>query len=425
MKIVMVAPFSVYPKSTVPIRMLPIAKNLAERGNEVNIIVPPYDNISESGREYEIDGIDIINAEFVDLPLIKYPLMLFSMIQKIVKYSPNVVYIFKPKGYSGLVAMVLILFKRLGLYKKTKILLDTDDWEGYGGFADFFKQHSAYPNIMLTFFDFQERLIPKQVDGITVASKTLVSKLLSEGILAEKLFYVPNGKPERNFDVLDNEVVALRKSLKLEGTPVILLYTRFFEYKLNKVVDILDYVIQKVPSAKLLVLGKGEFGEENELKQLITDKGLGDSVIFGGWINFNDIPKYLAIGDVAIYPFDDTPLNRAKCPGKLIELMAAQRAIVANNVGQIKEYIEDGKSGLLADVRDNMQFASLVAKILKDHNLQSELEINSKERILTSFSWSKLTNSVELAIAGRHKEGPIEKTRRIWANRSAKNYNFK
>lgn len=425
MKIVMVAPFSVYPKGTVPIRMLPIAKNLAERGNEVNIIVPPYDNISESGREYEIDGIDIINAEFVDLPLIKYPLMLFSMIQKIVKYSPNVVYIFKPKGYSGLVAMVLILFKRLGLYKKTKILLDTDDWEGYGGFADFFKQHSAYPNIMLTFFDFQERLIPKQVDGITVASQTLVSKLLSEGILAEKLFYVPNGKPERNFDVLDNEVVALRKSLKLEGTPVILLYTRFFEYKLNKVVDILDYVIQKVPSAKLLVLGKGEFGEENELKQLITDKGLGDSVIFGGWINFNDIPKYLAIGDVAIYPFDDTPLNRAKCPGKLIELMAAQRAIVANNVGQIKEYIEDGKSGLLADVRDNMQFASLVAKILKDHNLQSELEINSKERILTSFSWSKLTNSVELAIAGRHKEGPIEKTRRIWANRSAKNYNFK
>ena len=154
-------------------------------------------------------------------------------------------YIFKPKGYSGLVAMVLTLFKRLGLYKKTKILLDTDDWEGYGGFADFFKQHSTYPNIMLTFFDFQERLIPKQVDAITVASQTLVSKLLSEGILAEKLFYVPNGKPERNFDVLDSEVVSLRKSLKLEGTPVILLYTRFFEYKLDKIVDILNYVIAK------------------------------------------------------------------------------------------------------------------------------------------------------------------------------------
>ena len=158
--------------------------------------------------------------------------------------------------------------------------------------------------------------------------------------------------------------------------------------------------MQKIPTAKLLVLGKGEFGEENELKQLIKDKGLGDSVIFGGWINFKDIPKYLAIGDVAIYPFDDTPLNRAKCPGKLIELMTAKRAIVANNVGQIKEYIEDGKSGLLVDVKDNMQFASLVVKILTDHNLQSKLEINSKERILTSFSWSKLTNTVELAMSG-------------------------
>ena len=83
MKIVMVAPFSVYPKGTVPIRMLPIAKTLAERGNEVQIVVPPYDNISESGREYEIDGIDIVNAQICRFAhyQISFDAM-FSMIQK-------------------------------------------------------------------------------------------------------------------------------------------------------------------------------------------------------------------------------------------------------------------------------------------------------------------------------------------------------
>lgn len=399
MKIVMIAPFSVYPKGTVPIRMLPIAENLVKRGNFVEIVVPPYDNPSESGRQYCINGVKISNVNFINLPIIKYFATLSGLLRRIFSVRPNLVYIFKPKGYSGLAAASLAMLRRLGLLKNTAIILDTDDWEGRGGFADYFKKQSIYPQIMLNFFDFQEQWIPRHMDAITVASRALESKLLSEGIAPNKIFYVPNGKPDRNFDVPEQEVKALKTSLGLTNVPVILLYTRFFEFKLEKVVDVLKCIKQSIPDVKLLVVGKGEFGEEKELVRLASNQGLGNSVVFSGWINSIDIPKYLALGDIAIYPFDDTPLNRAKCPGKLIELMNARRAIVADDVGQIREYIQNGKSGLLADYKNTAQFAALVIKVLNDDNLKKTLATNSGKRINEAFNWCMLTNIVELALS--------------------------
>ena len=123
------------------------------------------------------------------------------------------------------------------------------------------------------------------------------------------------------------------------------------------------------------------------MQKLLNHRGLMQSVVFTGWISSKDIPKYIAIGDVAIYPLDDTILNRSKCPGKLIELMSAGRAVVASNVGQAREYIEDGVSGFLVDENDGRLFGLLVVTILTDSTLKSKLQSNSKDRITTSFNW--------------------------------------
>jgi glycosyltransferase involved in cell wall biosynthesis len=390
-KIAMVAPFSIYPKGTVTMRMLPIAKNLAKSGNVLSIIVPPYDNPSESGREYLYEGIKIINVKFFDLPILKYPLTVLQIWLKIVALNAECVYIFKPKGYSGLAAMFMVLLKRFGLIQK-KILIDTDDLEGLSGFADYYRKSSTYPELMLSFFDLQERWIPKHVEGITVASRALEKKLLNEGIPKRMIFYVPNGEPQRSFIPKVADVLALRKKLGLETVPVVLLYTRFFEYHLEQVVEIFKNV------------KKGEFGEEKKLMQLTLMGGLGNSVIFGGWVAYENIPAYLALGDVALYPFDDTPLNRAKCPGKLIELMKSGRAIVANKVGQIAEYIEDHKSGILVNSADPSDFSSRVIELLRNDDLRIMLGANAQKRLSNSFNWDLLSSNVQRAVTLNYKK---------------------
>ena len=139
-------------------------------------------------------------------------------------------------------------------------MIDTDDLEGLGGFADYYRKSSTYPELMLSFFDLQERWIPKHVGGITVASRALEKKLLDAGIPKRMIFYVPNGEPQRIFKTKDEDVSVLRKKLGLEKVPVVLLYTRFFEYHLEQVVEIIKNVKKEIPQAKLLVIGKGEFG---------------------------------------------------------------------------------------------------------------------------------------------------------------------
>jgi glycosyltransferase involved in cell wall biosynthesis len=312
--------------------------------------------------------------------------------------KPNVVYVFKPKGYSGLVAICLALLKRLVFWSSLGLVLDMDDWEGWGGFCDFYFEKSLYPKYMLDFFDFQERWIPKHVDAVTVASRLLMNRVLNWDISRERVFYVPNGAPSKSFNVDAYDVFSLKLKLGLENRKVVLLYTRFFEYNLQRVVEVFGKVRRELDNAKLLVVGKGEFGEEEQLKELLKKAGLQRHVVFAGWVRVEDVPKYLAVGDVAVYPFDDTLLNRAKCPGKLVELMLAGKAIVAEKVGQIAEYIVHGKSGLLVRCGDIDGFASAVINILKGKNLQIELGVNAKKRAQEVFSWEKLAKNVERAI---------------------------
>jgi glycosyltransferase involved in cell wall biosynthesis len=404
MRIVMIAPFAMYPKGTFQIRMLPIAKRLHKNGHDVLIVVPPYDNISQSGLAYEIDGVQVQNIIFTDISVLKYFLALLRIVKKTIAFKPDVIYFFKPKGYSGLAAMFMSTMRHLGLLgKQIRLILDTDDWEGYGGFCDLYMKYSIYPKHILDFFDFQERWIPKRMDAITVASLALKEQMLMNDIPLKKIFYVPNGVSEQpRYVSNDGEVLKLRTNLGLSSnSQTILLYTRFFEYEIRQFVSIVKLVSDKISDVKFIVVGKGEFREEEKLKKLLASERLERFVTVVGWVDYKEIPKYLALADVAIYPFDDTLLNRSKCPGKLIELMEAGKPIVAHGVGQIREYIENEISGILVQSNDDYNFSAQILRLLNDNSLRKKLSHNAKMQITTRFSWDDLIRTVEQALIDR------------------------
>ncbi len=402
MRIVMIAPFATYPKGTFRIRMLPIAKRLHKNGHDVLIVVPPYDNISQSGLAYKIDGVRVQNIIFTDIPVLKYFLALLRIVKKTIAFKSDAIYFFKPKGYSGLAAMFMSTMRYLGLLGKIRLILDTDDWEGYGGFCDLYMKYSIYPKYVLDFFNFQERWIPKRMDAVTVASVALKEQMLMNNITSKKIFYVPNGASEQPYYLSnDPEVLKLRSNLGLGNSQTVLLYTRFFEYKIRQFIGIVKRVSDELSDVKFIVVGKGEFQEDEELKKLLASERLERFVTMVGWIDHKEIPKYLALADVAIYPFDDTLLNRSKCPGKLIELMEAGKPIVAHEVGQIKEYIEDETSGILVRSNDDFNFSAQILRLLNDNSLRKKLSDNAKVQITTRFNWDDIMRTVEQALIDR------------------------
>jgi glycosyltransferase involved in cell wall biosynthesis len=187
---------------------------------------------------------------------------------------------------------------------------------------------------------------------------------------------------------------------QLANYPTILLYTRFFEFKIERVLDVFGRVMQSTPNVRLLVVGKGLFGEEAQLIEQAKVRGWEERVECAGWIDPTRLPDMFARADVALYPFDDTLLNRTKCAVKLIDLLAAGVPVVADAVGQNTEYIRHNETGTLVPSGDVMAMAEAVTALLNERRRARALGGAAARDVRTRFGWDRLAESVERAYNG-------------------------
>ncbi|MDY6874674.1 MAG: glycosyltransferase [Chloroflexota bacterium] len=182
----------------------------------------------------------------------------------------------------------------------------------------------------------------------------------------------------------------------------------------------LHRVRERVPDARLFVVGKGLFGEEEELFRLAAQSGLiiqrdvsiplspcppvslsspeaSADVLYAGWVPSDTLSTYFAQADVAIYPFDDTLVNRTKCAVKLRDLLAAGVPVVAEAVGQNTEYIRHGETGWLVPPGDVPSFAGAVVRLLEDTHLRERLGQAAARDLRDRFAWDRLVEMVERA----------------------------
>jgi len=382
---VMIGPFGLRPKGTMSVRALPLAKALVRKGHQVNIIMPPWSYPPDSGREWEEDGVSVRNITLPPRFPLSHLLITWRLLRRALALRPDVVHSFKPKGYAGLVAMIFWLLKRLGLIR-VRLVVDSDDWEGRGGWNEI----EPYTGLQKRFFAWQEQWGLTHCDALTVASRALETIVWSLGVDPGRVFYVPNG-------VVSSFEFRVSDSDRPSDHPTILLYTRFFEFAVERVVDIFQRVLAEVPQAKLLVVGKGFFGEEEQLADLMRAAGIDDHLVYADWVEPEELPACFAAADVAIYPYDDTLINRTKCSVKLIDLMAAGVPVVADDVGQNGEYIVHGVSGLLVPAGEADAFAASVVRLLRDESLRAKLGEGARKRVFEEFNWSELVARVERA----------------------------
>ena len=149
-----------------------------------------------------------------------------------------------------------------------------------------------------------------------------------------------------------------------------------------------------------MVVGRGFFEEEERLRELMREAGIDDHLVYVDWVEADELPAYFAATDVAIYPYDDTLINRTKCSVKLIDLLAAGVPVVADDVGQNGEYVVHGVSGLLVRPGDMDAFARDVVELLRDESLRAKLGKGAQKRVFGEFDWGKLVARVEEAYQG-------------------------
>jgi len=369
------------------VRALPIAKSLVARGHTVTILLPPWQNPEDGGQCWEENGVAIENIALPpSIPGLFHLLTALRLTRRAMALHPDVVHLFKPKAYSGLTHLLLRLLAHLPRARRPRLVVDSDDREGAGGWNEI----GGYTPAQQRFFAWQERWGLTHADTVTVASHTLEGLVWAMGVSPERVFYVPNG--------IEQEARGKKQKVRiLHPASCILLYTRFFEFPVSRVVEVLLRVRERMPEARLLVVGKGFSGEEERLLELAQETGLTNAVEYVGFVEPEALPGHFAQADVAIYPFDDTLVNRAKCPVKLLELLAAGMPVVAEAVGQNREYIHHAESGWLVEPGDAAAFADAVTHLLEDAQLRERLGRAAGRDVRERFAWERLVETIERA----------------------------
>lgn len=392
MRVVMVGPFGLRPRGTMSVRALPMAKALVARGHVVTILLPPWQNPEDAGRCWEEDGVAVENILLPPgIPGLFHLLTAFQLTRRVLDISPDVVHLFKPKAYSGLTHWLLA---RLPRVRRPRLVVDTDDWEGPGGWNEI----GGYSPAQRRVFAWQERWGLTHTDAATVASRALESLVWALGVPSERVFYVPNGTGYRKLDTASCEPSTDGvRSVPDADRPTMLLYTRFFEFPLPRVIAVLRRVRERVPRVRLLIVGRGLSGEEQEMMTLVRQADLTDSVEYAGFVEAEALPGYFAQADVAVYPFDDTLVNRTKCAVKLCDLLAAGVPVVAEAVGQNREMIRHSETGWLVEPGDVVSFGDAVVRLLEDTQLRTRLGQAAVRDVRERLAWDSLVKTVERA----------------------------
>lgn len=380
MKIVFLAPFGVRPKGTVIARMVPLAAELQSLGHEVVIVAPPYTNPEDSGKVETVRGVTIKNIilgprqRALAAPFLAWRLLRVTLAEK-----PDLVHLFKPKGYAGLAAMLQIVCDHFGI-RMPPLFLDTDDWEGKGGM----NETLGYSVAERRLYAFQEQWLPPRMSGVTVASRMLEDTVLRMGLERDRVLYLPNCVD----DLPPGDGRNVRERLGIgPDAPVLLLYTRFFEFSQEKLHYLFAEINRKVPGVRFLVVGKGRGDEEKRLVVAALEKGFSDALALAGWVEPAELNDYLAAGDVAIYPFADTLVNRAKCPAKLTELLRAGVPVVADRIGQITEYVAPEFHSLLCSPDNWDEIVNRTVELLHYGELRKKVSSAVRAFILETYAW--------------------------------------
>lgn len=303
------------------LEMLYLQKEIIDLGEKFELIV--FDNV-EDEHLHSVSGNKFIATIKLFLTLLKTD---FDLVQ-IAKASPYV-------GFPALVASKL-------RGKKAVVLLD--DYER--GITT--KRHGRLAGALMGLC---ENLIIRSSDHNICASEFIFEKAKR---LNRNSTFIPFGIPAGRFKKTRN----MRKKLGLREDDNVLIYVG----SLTKDADA-DIAIEalKWADAKLLILGGGE--AEDNLKVLAGELGVAGRVIFCGWQKFKDVPDFISSSDICVIPMREMDIDRARCPMKLLEYIAAEKPIVGGDVGMVSFFLRQG-AGLLCRPNDPKDMGEKISKIM-------------------------------------------------------------
>jgi glycosyltransferase involved in cell wall biosynthesis len=376
MKILLLHPHDVFdPLEPWTIRIVNIAKELVRRKHDVRLIHFVHETSIEK-RTLHPDGFQIVSLKR------RGGLRLFTTNFKEIFNEvtwADIVHVQKCFHYVSLPALYS------AFVQKKPIHYDWDDYE------EAIYLVSAHPPRKMVHFFVRtfERILPRLVDTVSTASEELKKMCLALGISPTKLFDAPVGADLAHFGAqVSGEKV--RKHFGEKELFVLYLgqlngaqYTHLF-------IETVSILKKQGVKGCYIIVGSGN--SFKNLKALAVDLGVDDVIHFVGAIRHDLVPAYLSAADITVACFEDNEITRCKSPLKIVEYLAAGKAIVASAVGEVRTMLKD--CGVLVKPGSASALAEGIKVLAKNPAMRSELGKRARKRAEEKYNWPAVVDNL-------------------------------
>lgn len=145
-------------------------------------------------------------------------------------------------------------------------------------------------------------------------------------------------------------------------------------------------IAAKVRDCVFVIAGEGP--DEAMLREMARESGIGDSVVFTGYVP--DSRVVYAAADVLLMPsrFEGLPMT-------LLEAMSCGLPVVASRLDGIAEVVRDGRDGFLVDRGSADGFVERACALLGDPPMAAAIGQAAREVVLLKYSVGRMTGDVE------------------------------
>ena len=176
-----------------------------------------------------------------------------------------------------------------------------------------------------------EKILYRSVDTLSVNNGAM--KKYCEGLSGRrKPSYVNYPPLDLSHFAQSHPDVRLGEELGINERDKVITYMGSFFYfsGLPESIEEFAGLVAKDKNLKLLLIGGGE--QEKELRAQVEKLGIGDSVIFTGFIPYADLPRYLRLSSVAINPLKISQVASVAFPHKVLQYLATGLTVVSTRL---------------------------------------------------------------------------------------------
>lgn len=203
----------------------------------------------------------------------------------------------------------------------------------------------------------------------------------------DKIDVIYNGVNAEKFEFeWDEEERAKRRAQFAEPHEKIVIYVgRFVREKgIQVLLNAAHAVLAEQPNTKFLIVGGGQ---RERFENFVRWAGLGDKVIFTGFMANRSLHELYRCADVAVFPSLYEPFGIVALEG-----MAAGIPVVSSDAGGLKEVVLHGETGTTSFANDPSSLAWGIRHALGNPVEAQSMALKAKERLKSEFDWSLLAD---------------------------------